>query len=114
MKQPDDALTILQRLEPALSRILDEMAGMKSEMIRMGGEQARMGGEQARMSAEQTRVAQVLERLDDRMTAAEERAKRYDSILDVAELRGRVEEISRRMPTSLAYVPAPARAEVGK
>ncbi|EWY37135.1 hypothetical protein N825_21340 [Skermanella stibiiresistens SB22] len=107
MKQPDDALTILQRLEPALSRILDEMAGMKGEMTGMRGEMTRMG-------AEQTRVAQVLERLEDRMTAAEERAKRYDGILDVAELRGRVEEISRRMPTSLAYVPALARAEVGK
>ena len=104
MDKSDEILSVLRNLEPVLSGLV---AG-----------QAKLEAGQAKLEAGQTRIEARLDRVESRLEAVEgkldnlgHRVTRVEKMLDVAELRGRVEELSRRMPTSLAYVSPPGRKD---
>src|SRR4051794_547167 len=83
MNKSDEILSILKNLEPVLMGLV---AG------------------QAKLEAGQGRIETRLEAVEGKVDNLDYRVTRIEDRLDIAELRGRVEELSRRMPTSLAYV----------
>lgn len=83
MEKPDEALVILNRLEPMLSTILEqqerilseqgrmsaELVCMNQELVRLSAEQGRTNQELTRLGQEQVRMSDTLIRLEARMTS---------------------------------------------
>ena len=82
-EHPDEALEILRRLEPVLSK-LDERTRVIEERVKSLDERTRL------IETEQHRQADVLVRLDDRQRKQGE---------DISELKGRLGELLARVPS---------------
>jgi multidrug efflux pump subunit AcrA (membrane-fusion protein) len=84
-------------------RQADEQRRQADEQRRQADEQRRQADEQRRQADEQRRQAEILAEIRGRITDMPHASDFY-------ELRGRVEEISRHLPTTLAYVPPQRKA----
>lgn len=121
--EPDDAVTILRRLEPVLRDVLSEQKRMGADQARLADEQNRLADEQKRLVEEQKRVAEEQKRLadeqkrvalemhylateqkrqgDEQRRQAEEQ-RRHIEIL--AEIRGKISQIPTSWQMMVAIV----------
>src|SRR5512135_3421731 len=65
----------------------------------------RLEGDTADLKAESVATRAEIGALKVDVAEIKDRLRRLDEKLEISELRGRVEEISRRLPTTLAYSP---------
>ncbi|MCW2236000.1 hypothetical protein [Azospirillum canadense] len=79
----------------------------------MHGEMGSLRGEVSSLRGEVTEIKTILSQLMPMIVRIDERLSAMPSPAEFYELRGRVEEISRRQPTTLGYTPPPGRSVQG-
>lgn len=83
--------------------IREEIAGIKGEITGIKGELAGLKGEMAEVKSILAQLYPMMIRIDERLASV-------PSAADFHELRGRVEEISRRQPVTIGYTPPTGKA----
>lgn len=87
-----------------------EITGVKGEIAGVKGEITGIRGELASLKGEMAEVKSILAQLYPMMIRIDERLASVPSAADFHELRGRVEEISRRQPVTIGYTPPTGKA----
>ena len=89
------------------------MGSLRSDMTSLSGEVGSLRGEVNSLRGEVTEIKTILSQLMPMIVRIDERLSAMPSPAEFYELRGRVEEISRRQPTTLGYTPPPGRSVQG-
>ncbi len=90
-----------------------EMTSMRNGMNALHGEMGSLRGEVNSLRGEVTEIKTILSHLMPMIVRIDERLSAMPSPAEFYELRGRVEEISRRQPTTLGYTPPSGRTAQG-
>ncbi len=96
----------LSRLEHGQMTLSGEVGTLRGEVGTLRGEVHALRGEVTDIKAMLSHLMPMMIRIDEKLAAMPSAAEFY-------ELRGRVEEISRRQPTTLGYTPPPGRSAQG-
>ena len=86
---------------------------LSSEVGNLRGDVGTLRGEVHALRGEVTDIKSMLSHLMPMMIRIDEKLAAMPSAAEFYELRGRVEEISRRQPTTLGYTPPPGRSAQG-
>lgn len=99
----DDLRRDVNGLRSEIAGVRDEVADLKSGFVGVKVELAGLKGEISEMKSILTQLYPMMIRIDERLASV-------PSAADFHELRGRVEEISRRQPVTIGYTPPTGKA----
>lgn len=92
-----------------LDRLEHGQDAMRSDISSLRGEVGSLRGDMTSLRGEVTEIKAILSHLMPMMIRIDEKLASMPSAAEFYELRGRVEEISRRQPTTLGYTPPQGR-----
>lgn len=92
----------MDRLEFGLDALRTDVNTLRTDVNTLRGDVSVMRNDMSEMKATLAQLVPMMIRIDQRSSDSPKASEFY-------ELRGRVEEISRHQPTTLAYAPPPAK-----
>lgn len=104
----------MDRQDDVISRLADLQGGqgeIRATLHHRGERLASLESGQADLRATLGRLEPMIVKILEGQAILVERVAHMPNPAEFYELRGRVEEISRRLPTTLAYAPSPGRKE---